>query len=54
MNDSIFELIDKTAQVPENALIFNHASQIWNNDFFFQTLVKLNYLIFFLKFEMIG
>ncbi|CAB4401804.1 unnamed protein product [Rhizophagus irregularis] len=42
MDNTIFELIDKTAQVPENALIFNHASQIWNNDFFFQSLTKKN------------
>jgi hypothetical protein len=42
MNDTIFEIIDKTAQVPEHALIFNHASQAWNNDFFLRTLVKLN------------
>ncbi|CAG8712896.1 3389_t:CDS:2, partial [Funneliformis caledonium] len=35
---TIFEIIDKTAQVSEHALIFNHASQAWNNDFFLQTL----------------
>lgn len=47
MDNTIFELIDKTAQVPENALIFNHASQIWNNDFFFQSLVKVELFFFF-------
>jgi len=37
---TIFEIIDQTAQVPEHAVIFNHASQAWNNDFFLQSLVN--------------
>ncbi|CAG8689544.1 20343_t:CDS:2, partial [Gigaspora margarita] len=35
---TIYEIITKTAQDPSKALIFNYASQAWNNDFFLQGL----------------
>ncbi|CAG8617867.1 13140_t:CDS:2 [Dentiscutata erythropus] len=35
---TIYEIITKTAQEPSKALIFNYASQAWNNDFFLQGL----------------
>ncbi|CAG8499478.1 1128_t:CDS:2 [Paraglomus brasilianum] len=37
-DDSLRVLIQKTAQLPEKAQLFNYASQIWNNDFFLQSL----------------
>ncbi|CAG8451845.1 3255_t:CDS:2 [Acaulospora colombiana] len=36
--EHIYNVIVKTAQVPEKAQLFNCASQVWNNDFFLQTL----------------
>ncbi|CAG8692732.1 8969_t:CDS:2, partial [Ambispora leptoticha] len=36
---SVIDIIEKTAQVPSQAVLFNYASQTFNNDFFLQTLV---------------
>ncbi|CAG8584227.1 6078_t:CDS:2 [Paraglomus occultum] len=37
-DDTLRGLIQKTARLPEKAQLFNYASQIWNNDFFLQSL----------------
>ena len=42
-DDSLRVLIQKTAQLPEKAQLFNYASQIWNNDFFLQSLVMITW-----------
>ncbi|KAI9597129.1 Manganese/iron superoxide dismutase [Syncephalis fuscata] len=35
---SLTEMIAKTARQPSNAVIFNHASQLWNEEFFLKSL----------------
>ncbi|KAI8056213.1 Manganese/iron superoxide dismutase [Syncephalis plumigaleata] len=42
---SLREIITKTANQPTDAVIFNHASQLWNEEFFLKSLASITVIV---------